>query len=338
VRALVADGLGGLRVGEAPELEPGPGQLAVRVAWAGVCGSDLHALGSASEGQVLGHEFSGVVAAVGPGVDDFAPGDRVVAVPAIGCGACRACVCGDPMQCRQRQVVGFDLSGGFAEVVLVGAVWALRVPDVISLRRAAIAEPLAVGLKIVERAPVSVGGRVAVLGGGPIGLAVTWWAATLSLARILVSDPVLERRRRAEDLGAELMCDPQQDDPRSVMRAAWGARPDVVHECAGRPGTLATAFDLVAAHGTVALAGLHDQPETFSRVPPLLKEVSVAFPNFTTRDGFAGACRLLEQRGDLAEVFITHEVPLAEMPAFLPRMQAPNAFGKVLVAVGDDLA
>ena len=321
-----------LTVGEAPAPRPGPREMLLRVTRAGICGSDLHALEMIRRGGiVLGHEFTGVVEALGEGVTRFAVGDRVCSVPAVGCGACIHCLEGEPIFCAQRSVIGGTYGGAFAEFLLVGESWSVRVPDNVSDDLAGLAEPLAVGLRVVERSGVGAGASVLVLGAGPVGLAVTLWARFFGAGQIIVSDPVGSRRDLALRLGAHVAVDPTTEDLGDACVEHLGEAPGIVIECAGRPGMLELACQLAGNKGTVVLAGLHGQPETFHRLTPLLKELSVVFPNFTSRRGFEVVLDMLSQGRIDPSAMISHRIGLADLPATIKAMRQPNDMGKVLV-------
>jgi threonine dehydrogenase-like Zn-dependent dehydrogenase len=149
----------------------------------------------------------------------------------------------------------------------------------------------------------------------------------------LVSDPVESRRKLAVGLGAAAAVDPLTEDLKQRAVDHFGSLPEVVIEVAGRAGLLAVATDLVAAHGRILLAGLHGEPESFHRLTPLVKEVSILFPNFTTKPGFVHTMARLEDGSLAPEALITHHVTLAELPGIVAALRVPNDFGKVLIAM-----
>src|SRR5215204_5254968 len=238
------DGAQGLAIEERDVPEPGPGEVLLRVLSAGICGSDLHMLPLVRPGTVLGHEIAGMVQAVGDGVDSLKVGDVVCSLPAIGCGACVACLLGDPVHCPDAKLVGSGRNeGSFAEYVVVGARESVLLPPTIDPALGSLVEPLAVGLTIFERAQVGIGDRVVIMGAGPVGLAVALWARTMGAADIVVSDPAPSRRALAEQVGATATVDPLAVPLVDFCNDSIGGPPEVVIECAGRPGT----FDEAAA-------------------------------------------------------------------------------------------
>jgi L-iditol 2-dehydrogenase len=173
---------------DVPAVEPK--SVLVRVCQCGVCGSDLHFYRGElplPPGTCMGHEMSGEVTEVGPGVDDFHPGDRVCIEPLLFCGSCQYCRSGQYQLCRQRQLLGTPLPGGFARYVQVPSYCLYRLPDDIDFEVGSLVEPLAVAVHGLRLAGLSVGDRVLVLGAGTIGLMAvtvaremgrapsTWW-------------------------------------------------------------------------------------------------------------------------------------------------------------------
>ncbi len=221
-----------LRLAERPQPVPQAGEVVVKVAFCGICGSDVHATeASASQvgpGTVLGHEFSGeVVVSADPA---WQPGDRVVAVPLWPCDACRpagACRDGLGILCPRNRIVGLapEVPGGYAEYVRIGASQLLAVPEDIALDAAALAEPLAVGAHAVRLAGQLLGRRVLVIGAGPIGLATAAFAARAGARDVVVSEIDSRRRERAGRLGATALIDPLAGSVAAHFGAVAGGAP-----------------------------------------------------------------------------------------------------------------
>ncbi len=159
-----------------PDPKPAEGELVVKVARCGICGSDLHiaedpAFGKGA-GYILGHEFAGEVAAVGRGTQGVAVGDLVSVIPLQSCGHCPACVAGEVAWCGQFGLQG----GGYAEYAVTRPNQCIKLPQALSLADGAIIEPLAVALHGIHMSGLKFGEKVLILGAGPIGLAVAFWA------------------------------------------------------------------------------------------------------------------------------------------------------------------
>jgi L-iditol 2-dehydrogenase len=179
VKAFVKTGNqpGAASVEDVQAIRPGPGEVSLRVASCGICGSDVHAFSSDAGFEwiqppiTLGHEFSGTVESVGPGVTRVSPGDRVVAVAVQGCGHCETCLAGSTQLCPDRVAVGLSRDGGMAEYAVMPEQHLVPVPEELDLAVAALGEPLAVAVRAVNvRAQVQSGQRVVVSGPGPIGI------------------------------------------------------------------------------------------------------------------------------------------------------------------------
>ncbi|MFJ9409708.1 NAD(P)-dependent alcohol dehydrogenase [Streptomyces sp. NPDC101393] len=265
-----------LRVEERRTPEPGPGQVLVRIAAVGLCGSDLHYYAHGENGPnvlrtptVLGHEAAGVIAATGPGADRHAVGTPVAIEPAHPCGRCARCRRGAYNQCPHGTCYGSPpTDGALAAYVLAPEDFVHPLPDGLDLRHGALIEPLAVAVHAVRRAGVRPGDRVLVTGAGPIGLLVLQVARAAGADRIEVSDVSPQRLRYAEKWGATRTVDPATAQ---VVDAAPGmlADPDgfdVALDCSGNAGALVGALRALRPGGTVAVVG---NPATVATELPL---------------------------------------------------------------------
>ena len=272
-RAAVWYGAGDVRVVDVEDRAPGPGEAAIAVAYCGICGSDLHEYtagplaipvtephpeSGAIAPIVLGHEFSGTVLEVGPGVPGLAPGDRVAVEPHYRCGACPRCEAGEYNLCRHFGFAGLMGDGGMAERAVVPAYMLHRLPDAVSLEQAAVFEPAAVALHALRRSGLRPGETVAVVGLGPIGLLVVLLAARHGAGRVVATDLSPARLELARELGATdiVPAEPQDAVPRLIAAAAGGEGADVAFEVVGSEGTLRTCLEATRKGGRVLLVGL----------------------------------------------------------------------------------
>lgn len=271
MRAVVLAGVGDLRLEEVadPSLQA-PTDAVVRVTRTGLCGADLfpfhgHTPGF-EDGTILGHEFVGVVEAVGDRVSTVKPGDRVVSTSTISCGVCAHCRASRPSQCLQRALFGYSgvyerLDGGQAELVRVP--FAERsvfiVPDAVSDDAAVfVADMLPTGYNAVKRADLEQGDVVAVLGCGTVGLMAVLFARRVA-RRVIAVDGVPARRELAASLGAEAVAPEAAAD--AVAAATGGIGADAVIEAAGAPAALTASLSLVRGLGTVSVVGAHFEPD-----------------------------------------------------------------------------
>ena len=243
-------------VDESPEPVAGPGEVVVAVEAAGICGTDIHATQGLFPWQpplVMGHEYSGVVRAVGRGVSPKLIGRAVACEPSQGCGKCPACAAGRISQCpRARRI------GGFAERVALPASCVHPLPRGLDATTAALAEPAACCLAGLEMYPIPKNATVLVIGGGIMGLLTMAIAKRRGAKRLILSDPIEERRAIARRLGAAVVIDPSRESlPERIAALTRGVGADVVCEAVGKPELVAEALTLVKATGVVQLVGVN---------------------------------------------------------------------------------
>lgn len=341
MKAAIFDGPGQpLRVAEVSDPEPAAGEAILRVRACGVCGSDLHATvdgGIARPGGVLGHEVAGEIAALGPDpIGDWNVGDRVFVVSQFSCGTCGWCLIDQAHNCEQIKFFGAlgpdEPDGAFAELLRVRTNDLIRVPAEISLDVAAMAEPLATGLMLIREAELSIGDRVLVIGGGPIGLATVLWARFFGARRVVMSEMVAARLDLAEQMGATDRIDASAvDDVKTEVESLLGQPPDVVVECVGRPGVLAQSIDIVRHGGTVIAGGVCMQPDTISHVDAYFKEPTVRFPATYTKQENEFIIEMIAAGRIDPTPMLSHRVTLDELPAAFEALRSPTDQCKVIV-------
>jgi L-iditol 2-dehydrogenase len=260
--AAVFTGKNQLEVKDMPVREPGPDEIVIKVAYCGVCGTDLHIFhgdqGAAAcpPGTVLGHEFSGTVTQVGSEVKSLKIGDKVSVDPNDYCGSCYYCRNGQSNFCENMIGIGTTTHGGFAEYCTFKAKQAYKLPDDLPLELAAMAEPVGCCLHGIDLSKIKAGDTVLVIGAGTIGLMMLQLAKASGASRMIVVEPAIEKHKVAYELGASLCINPKEEDPAVVM-AAKGIPPvDVSIECVGFGATVQEAIRLCGRGGTVMLFGL----------------------------------------------------------------------------------
>jgi (R,R)-butanediol dehydrogenase/meso-butanediol dehydrogenase/diacetyl reductase len=296
--AAVFMGLRAVAVEDRPTPEPGPGDLLLEVSHCGVCGSDLHFLveWGGRTGVIEGHEYSGTVAAVGAGVTGWKVGDRVVPGQSPKCGTCEYCRAGRVSLCSRRGRVGADdndAQGAFARYKLINAEYALRVPDHLSLKHAALVEPLAVALHgITQGGGPRPGTRWLVTGGGPIGFLSVAALKALGVDDIVVSEPKVKRRELCAKLGAHTVSPEDLETPRWPHDLV--AEPfDVALECSGNGRAQESALAQLKRAGTLVLVGAGVARPKFDPNRILLNELMVTGAFVYDADGFVRALDLL---------------------------------------------
>jgi threonine dehydrogenase-like Zn-dependent dehydrogenase len=250
--------------------QPGPGEILIEVAATGICGSDLHVEQWAASYQrfmsdvlpvTLGHETAGRVIAVGAGVDTPRVGDRVVVNPAVGCGACSACLAGTVDDCRNRQAIGMVKDGAFARYFLAPAAYAYVLPANVSDELGALAEPLVTSAHALVVAGMKPGLRVIVFGPGPIGQGTAVLARHMGAADVVVvghDDAVrFETLRR---LGFDRLVDVAEPGSATKLAELAGEGFDIAIEASGAPPAVDQALGTLRAWGILAIPGMPEQP------------------------------------------------------------------------------
>lgn len=293
MRAAVFHAAEDLRIEDVPEPTPGPGQVKIRNAFAGICGSDLHIyFAPESAGidlerphpvtgstlpQVLGHEFSGTVVELGPGVADVEVGDRVAVWPIYACGRCAACRRGAPNACRTIGFHGITSDGGgMAEYTTVAADKVHVLPEGVDLRLGALVEPMAVAWHAVSRSGVQPGQSALVVGAGPIGIGVWFALRARGVDAVVVSEPSEARRRAITGVGADHVVDPITADLTAVVAEVTGGDGvDAVFDAAGVGPALASGLEQLVPHGTAVVVAIHERPMEFSPTALVMPEATI---------------------------------------------------------------
>lgn len=332
MKAAIFDGVGHpLRVDDVPVPEPASDELLLRVAACGICGSDLHITEDpvtfgVGQGVVLGHEFAGEVVSVGTGVADFEPGDRVAVAPMRGCGHCANCLKGEPAWCAQMRLIG----GGYAEYTAVAARQCRKLPDDLPLAEGALAEPVSVGLHAVNRSGMKTGDKVLILGAGPIGLLVAFWARRMGASEVIVADLTKHQEERAAAVGATgfAISGPKLD---ADVQKMIGGRPDIVFECVGKKGLIDFACRLVRNHGRVIAVGLCVGGDEWDPFAAIHKEIEVRFAVFFSMAEFATAIDALGPGRFRPQALITERITFADTPHTFEALRRRTTQCKVLI-------
>jgi L-iditol 2-dehydrogenase len=262
-----------IRVAEIDRPEPGPGEVLVRVALTGICGSDIpRVLSDASHyyPNVLGHEFSGTVEQVGEGVESVRLGDRVAGVPLVPCHTCDDCLSGDFALCKHYSFIGSRRYGSFAEFVVLPESNAVRFDESVPFDRGAFFEPSTVALHALLLAcggadRLRRGAKVAVLGSGTIGILLAQWAKIWGAESVVVLGRREARLAAARSVGIDLAFDTTDPGFDDRLRSVVGDRGfDYVFECAGSGETIKQSIALAGSHGTVCCVGTPKHDLTFS--------------------------------------------------------------------------
>jgi L-iditol 2-dehydrogenase len=308
-----------MRLEEEPRPEPGPGEALVRVRAVGVCGSDVHYYVDGHIGTsvptfpfVLGHEFAGEIAALGPGTEGPPVGTRVAVDPAVPCMRCEVCLEGNPNCCPHVRFPGSaPVEGALADYYLHPAHLCEPIPDSMGFDDGAMLEPLGVNVHMLTLAKIRPGDTVAILGAGPIGALALQLSVHSTAGAVYVSEPIAERRALAQELGATAVCDPSESDVVEWLRDETDGRlADIVIEAAWGGESVGQAVELARPAGKVVLAGIpRDDSVTFAASSARRKGLSVLMVRrmkFVYRQAIA----LVERDVVDLQRLITHRFPL----------------------------
>ncbi|KAK4053293.1 hypothetical protein OIO90_003905 [Microbotryomycetes sp. JL221] len=257
---------------DVPSIEGKPDAVLIKIAWCGICGTDLHEFESgpilcpttdkahpitgATLPICMGHEFSGIVEEVGSNVKEYQVGDKVVVEPTISCHTCYACKNDYTNACESLGWVGLsggEMNGGLSEFVAIDQSYVHKLPENVSLQFGAMVEPLSVAMHAVDRANFQKGATALVLGCGPIGAFTTKSLIARGASKVIVSEPSGSRRKMAELAGAHHVLDPTKVDIVKEVQKLTGDDKGVsaAFECAGVQQTLETAISAVRTRGIV---------------------------------------------------------------------------------------
>lgn len=329
MKAAVFYGRRDIRVEDLPQPEPAAGELLVAVCGVGICGTDAsefahgptifpighrhHVTGHLGP-MVPGHEFAGVVAAMGPGVTGFSESDLITSGAGISCGTCPRCQEGRTNLCRQYSTVGLERHGALAEFTTVPAAACINVqqrslvPDV-----ATLAQPMSIAVHAMRRGRLRAGQSVVVLGSGAIGAFLVHAAATEG-AEVTAVDLDADRLRIAATLGASRTIQANRESPLLDQLSNHGLAPSIVYECTGTPMAVEAAVSLVVPGGTVVVVGLQKAPVPVDLLSVSLqeKELVGTLAHVFGAD-FGHAIDLLEDNTDLWADVAPTVLPLEQL-------------------------
>jgi threonine dehydrogenase-like Zn-dependent dehydrogenase len=331
MRALVCVP-GGVEVAQLADPQPPPGGVVVKVEACGICGSDVHAVkhGLTGAGQILGHEFSGMIAALGPGVRNWREDQPVAVNPLGSCAGCAVCRRSMPFLCEAVPNIGLGAPGAFAEYVTVPAAQLAALPADGETELGAHAEPLAVALRAVELGETGHGDTALVYGTGPIGLNVIMALRLAGAGRVIAVGRSAGRRAAAAAVGAHVVLDAREVNVVSYLAEA-GLRCVSAYECSGAPHALGETVAVLAPGGVSVQVALPAQVSPL-RVRELvgggLRIVgSCAFGP----ENYARAVECLVTGQVPGPSLVSERVPLDAAPGALTRLRDPGDLVRVLV-------
>ena len=338
MKAAVYHGSGDLRVEEVPVRKLKDNEVKIQVKYCGICGTDIHIFHGdggccdVTPPLVPGHEFSGVVAEVGAGVKTVKVGDRVTGDPNDMCGECYFCKNGMQHFCKNNIGIGTTVDGGFAEYVIMREKQVYKVSDDLSFIEAAMAEPISCCLHGIDLCNIKAGDTVLVIGGGPIGMIMMQLAKNAGASKVIMSEPVEEKREQALKLGATKTIDPLHEDVEAVL-AEYCENVNVVIECVGNVHTQADAVRFAGRGATIMYFGLAAPEESFPiRPDDIFKKELHITSSYINPYSFERAIQILESGTVELESLITNVVPLDDIADVFTKPEYRRT-GKVMIQI-----
>lgn len=318
--------------------KPGAGEVVVKVAACGICGTDVHIYhghkGSAEvvPPVILGHEFAGVVTEIGPDVDTVKVGDHVTVDPNIYCGKCHFCKIGKKQLCSNLQAIGVNRDGGFAEYAVVPQEQCFQLDKEIPLQWGAMAEPLACCLHGIERIQIRTGDSVCVIGGGPIGLLMVQLARLSGAGKVIISEPVEIRRKIGLQVGACAAIDPFNESLTERICEICGTDGvDVVIECVGNPRAAEQAFEAAGRGAGILLFSVPAAGSTYTlHLEDIYQKELRVVGSMINPDTHERAVQLINNREIILEPLLTHSYPVDKVEDAIIK-QTENDSIKVIV-------
>ncbi|MEV0136543.1 alcohol dehydrogenase catalytic domain-containing protein [Dactylosporangium sp. NPDC050688] len=335
MKAVVYRGARTLDIEERPEVEPGPGELSIAVAYTGICGTDLHIYHGDMDGRVgaeavIGHEMSGRVAKLGAGVTGWSVGQPVTVMPTRSCGRCAACRRGLSHICHSMQFLGIDSPGAMQSLWNVPADLVLPLPEELPLEHAALIEPTAVAVHDVRRANVGIDDHVVVVGGGPVGLLIAVVAHHRG-ARVVLVEPDGFRRQVAAELGVEAV-DPAASDVVAMMNErTMNAGADIAFEVSGSAAGVATAVDVLTTRGRLVMVAIHPQPRPVNLHRFFWRELELFGARLYQREDMTEAIRLIATGEVAVQRLISRVGPVDTVGDAFTALESGGSVMKVLI-------
>ncbi len=317
---------------EVPVPAIGPNEALVKIDACGFCGSDIGIISGvhprARAPLTIGHECSGIIAAIDSPLGSFSAGDPVTVYPLISCGHCSACLGGNAHVCKQLRLYGFDAEGAMAEYVKVPVANLVRLPADMTSEVGALIEPLAVAVHAVARAPRALAANTAVvIGAGPIGLLTALAAKARNIKQVLISDVLESRLRLAKELNLSAIS--ASELPAHVRDLTNGEGAELVFECAGSAAAAKVMTEIVRPRGTIVNVSVFKKPAEVDLQAINFRELTVVGSRVYTRSDFEEAIRLASSM-PLGKL-ITNIFPLRAAPEAYESFHAGDGACKVMV-------
>ena len=335
MQAGVYTGVENLKLQEWPKPRLNPGEMLVKVRYAGICGTDMMIYGGKHPRvvppRVLGHEIFGTVVETSPPVESQVKvGDRVAVFPLISCGRCAPCREGNAHVCEKLGLLGIDTDGGFAEYMKASPDQLIPVPPGVEDEQAALIEPLSVAVHVVRTSGFTAGDTALVTGAGPIGNLIAQVLRAVGARRVLVSEAKPFRRDLARQMGFAVV-NPLEVKPAEAIRQMAGENfVDHVFEATGATAAYSDAVQSCKVRGHITFVGLPKSPPEVNVLNLVFKEIRTAGARVYTPKDFLVAISLLERGAIDVKSIVTDRLPLKDIEEGLQRMHDPDCSLKIL--------
>ena len=323
-----------------PAAPPGPGEVSVRIAFCGICGTDMHVFhgnmdGRVGRNRVIGHEMSGTVEAVGAGVAGPRPGQRVVVRPLDHCGRCPACSEGYTHICHNLKFLGLDTDGAMQEVWNVPSHTIHRIPDNLSMQHAALIEPVAVACHDVRLSGLRQGEFAVVIGGGPIGILVAMTARDAG-AEVMISEVNPHRLEIARRVGFRTVNPKEQDIARVVGDRTGDKGADVVFEVSGTQAGVDAMTAVAAARARIVMVAIHAEKPSIDLFRFFWRELKLSGARVYEPEDYERAIAIVAGGGIDADAIITDINPLSAIQSAFESLDSNPTAMKSLIRMGDE--
>ena len=316
---------------------PAPGEVAVRIAYCGICGTDMHVFHGNMDARVgfervIGHEMSGTIAAVGDGVGGMAVGQKVVVRPLDHCGDCPACHAGHEHICHNLKFLGLDTDGAMQEIWNVPAHTIHMLPDDIRMDHAALIEPVAVACHDVRLSRLQAGEDALVIGGGPIGVLVAMVARDAG-ARMVISEVNPHRLSIAGKLGFDTINPMETDLAAAIDERTGGKGADVVFEVSGTQPGVDAMTACAATRGRIVMVAIHAQKPEVDMFRFFWRELELVGVRVYEKEDYEKAIAIIAGGGVDADTVITDVSPLSEIQSAFESLDSSPTALKSLIRV-----